>query len=455
MSSGFEGLTSRFLSRSPSRLREASLDFGRLYSEAPCGVLRPHSARDIAQVIRWAAPRGIPVAPRGRGHNGSGYAQAAAGIVVDTRSMAAVRRITGTSVEVDAGCDWDTLLARTLPLGLRPPVVPSHRPLSVGGLLAVGGIGEDSFRAGTAGNTVIDFELVTGTGEILTCSRRSQPELFSACLGGFGQFGILTRVRLNLVPVPPRQRLSRLLYTDPAAYAADFARLMARPARVDGLIGSLFPNTRPWMERVMGPASRAVWVRAGEFPWLLVLEVRYRPEAEAALKLDDLASLPAARYDQETAGFVQFDNVPSSPQARNVWLHLMIPADKAAAFIDYVCRTLDVDPETDGPVSVYPIVPARLGDTAFRAPAAPGLLLFDLMPIVAADDAARLARVIECLRETYRFARTLGGMCYPVGALRFTREDWQRHFGGSWEPLRELKRRYDPHAILAPGVGMF
>jgi FAD/FMN-containing dehydrogenase len=416
-------------------------------------VLLPRSSQDIARAIQWAAAQDVVVGARGRGHNGSGYAQARGGIVVDTRSLAAVHRVTPEFVEVDAGCDWDSVLDRTLPLGLRPPVLPSHQRLSVGGVLSVGGIGEASFRHGTVGSSVIDFELVTGTGEILVCSPESNADLFAACLGGFGQFGIITRARIALVSVPPRQRLTRLLYTDPAAYAVDFAYLMERADRIEGLMGSAVPNTRPWLERVMGPVSDMIWLRRAEFPWLLVLEVRYAPEYDT--ELDGLQYIPSARYTQECEGFIHFEPVPSSPEAHNIWLHLMVPLAHAPRFIDHVFQTLDVDPVTDGPVTVYPIVPARLPATEFHAPAAEKVLLFDLMPVIAVDDQGRLARVMECLRRTNQFAQELGGMCYPVGGLRYAPEDWKRHFAANWSNLLALKRRYDPSLILGPGPAIF
>ena len=100
---------------------------------------------------------------------------------------------------------------------------PSGRK-DVGGVLSVGGLGEDSFRHGTVASAVVELEVVTGMGEIVTCSRELHADLFAACLGGFGQFGIITRVKMGLIAVPARQRLCRLLYTDPMAYAADFSR---------------------------------------------------------------------------------------------------------------------------------------------------------------------------------------------------------------------------------------
>jgi len=158
---------------------------------------------------------------------------------------------------------------------------------------------------------------------------------------------------------------------------------------------------------------------------------------------------------QECTGFLHFDPAPSNPEAHNIWLHLMIPVHQAAGFLAHVFETLDTDPAADGPVTVYPIVPERLPATAFRAPSGEDLLLFDLMPVISTQDPARLKRVIECLRRTQEVAQGLGGMCYPVGGLRYTPQDWRRHFGEDWPALRELKKAYDPALILSPGPAIF
>ncbi|MEP6713988.1 MAG: FAD-binding protein [Terriglobia bacterium] len=441
------------LDRSPAALQAASRDFGRIHEAEPWAVLLPETGNHVAEGVQWVVAKGLTVSARGRGHNGSGYAQADGGLVVDTRTLARVHEVTPEYVDVDTGCDWDTVLASTLPLGLRPPVLPSHQRLSVGGVLSVGGIGEATFRYGTVGNSVISFDLVTGAGETLTCSRDLHADLFAGCLGGFGQFGIITRARIRLVPVPPLQRVVRMLYSDAGAYTADFSRLMDSGQKVEGIMGSAIPNTRPWLQRAMGPVSKAIWLRPAEFPWVMALEVRYQPGFED--ELGDLAYLPGARYVQECAGFIDFEPVPSNADAHNIWLHLMIPVSNAPRFLEYVFRTLDTDPETDGPITVYPIVPGAIQPTAFQAPTGENLMLFDLMPVIGLDDGARLERVMECLRRTDEFASSLGGMCYPVGGLRYSSADWKRHFGSRWPQLLALKKRYDPDLRFGRAVSMF
>jgi len=43
---------------------------------------------------------------------------------------------------------------------------------------------------------------VAGKGEVVTCSENRNADLFHGVLGGFGQFGIITRARISLEPAP-------------------------------------------------------------------------------------------------------------------------------------------------------------------------------------------------------------------------------------------------------------
>ena len=36
-----------------------------------------------------------------------------------------------------------------------------------------------------------------------------------------------------------------------------------------------------------------------------------------------------------------------------------------------------------------------------------------------------------------------------------TKGEWRRHFGTKWDQILEMKRRFDPRAILAPGQRIF
>ena len=65
--------------------------------------------------------------------------------------------------------------------------------LSVGGTLAVGGIGGSTSRYGMQTDNVLELDAVTGDGHELTCSAESNPHAFDAVRAGLGQCGIITR----------------------------------------------------------------------------------------------------------------------------------------------------------------------------------------------------------------------------------------------------------------------
>jgi cytokinin dehydrogenase len=60
-----------------------------------------------------------------------------------------------------------------------------------------------------------------GTGEMVTCSRDVNSDLFFAALGGLGQFGVITRDRIRLEPAPKRVCWVRLAYSNVATFTKD------------------------------------------------------------------------------------------------------------------------------------------------------------------------------------------------------------------------------------------
>ena len=58
------------------------------------------------------------------------------------------------------------------------------------------------------------FDLLDASGEVLTCSRRQNSQLFSLAIGGYGLFGLITRVELKLRPRVKVRRVVELGETE-------------------------------------------------------------------------------------------------------------------------------------------------------------------------------------------------------------------------------------------------
>src|SRR5919107_943699 len=126
--------------------------------------------KDIVRLIDFARSQGIQVAARGQGHSTLGQAQVEAGVVIDMSALAAIYEINENDALVGAGLRWSDLLRQTIPLGLAPPTLTDYIDLSVGGTLSVGGVGGQTFREGPQVDNVLELTVVTGRGEVVTCS---------------------------------------------------------------------------------------------------------------------------------------------------------------------------------------------------------------------------------------------------------------------------------------------
>ena len=72
-------------------LQAAAGDFGHVVHKKPAAMLRPSDAQDIATLVQFANRQGLKIAMRGQGHSFFGQTQVADGVLIDSRSLNAVR----------------------------------------------------------------------------------------------------------------------------------------------------------------------------------------------------------------------------------------------------------------------------------------------------------------------------------------------------------------------------
>lgn len=109
----------------------------------------------------------------------------------------------GTALlRAEAGLSLDEMYRVFLPRGYFTPVSPGTRFVTLGGMIASDVHGKNHHRAGTIGQHVHSLTLRVGTGDLVTCSRSSNPDLFRATLGGMGLTGHVLEVTLTLERVP-------------------------------------------------------------------------------------------------------------------------------------------------------------------------------------------------------------------------------------------------------------
>ena len=134
---------------------------------------------------------------------------------------------------VAAGTRWSTVIARLDALGFSPAVMQSNNDFGVASTFSVNAHGWPVPFSG-CGSTVRALTMVLADGTVVTCSRTENADLFRHAMGGYGLFGVITELELDMVPnalLAPRFEEMSGLETRRAIRAA--ARV--RPHHPDGL----------------------------------------------------------------------------------------------------------------------------------------------------------------------------------------------------------------------------
>ena len=139
---------------------------------------------------------------------------------------------------VEPNVPLDRLVAATLAHGLVPPMVAEFPGITVGGAVQ-GGSGESSsFRWGGFHDTCLEYEIVLGNGELVTASRTEHADLFWGMSCAYGSLGIMTQVKIQLVPTT---KYVRVRYQATNGHAQAVRAVQAAAAsNVDFVDGILF-----------------------------------------------------------------------------------------------------------------------------------------------------------------------------------------------------------------------
>ncbi|MFC8272277.1 FAD-binding protein [Streptomyces sp. NPDC057271] len=422
-------------------LDAASTDFGRLVHLPPAAVLRAGSAEDIATMVRHCRERGLKVAPRGQGHSTNGQAQVPSGLVIDLGSLDSVEFRDDTAI-VQAGALWSSVVRASLPRGLTPPAFTDYLELSVGGTLSAGGLGGQIGHHGTQADSVLELQVVTGEGEIATCSPTVRPDLFRAALGGLGQCAIITRATLSLIPAPRSVRFYTLTFRSVAELTARQAELI-REGRFDYLIGQARPTPDGWLYRVEAAS--------------------YDGTADDDARLtDDLGAgsveahdVPYFDFVNRLAAMVDAFTAMGEWTLPHPWYDGLLPASTVN---DVVTDTLaDLKPEAIGASAVILLYPVLTTKCRTPLPVMPDEELAYLFSILktASPGADSADEMVAANRRQYDTTVEAGGCWYPIGSVPLTKDDWVRHFGRFWDEFEAARHRYDPDGVLTPGQRIF
>jgi len=179
-------------------------------------VVQAGSVDAVVAAVRGARAEGVPLSVAGGRHAMGGQQFGTDAVLLDTRPLSRILHFdpeTGR-LEAEAGILWPELIDgyldlqkdSTRPWGIAQKQTGADR-LSLGGTFGANGHG----RGLTLAPLISDVEslvLVDAAGEVRTCSRTENADLFRLVAGGYGLFGVVTSITLRLAP---RRKLERVV----------------------------------------------------------------------------------------------------------------------------------------------------------------------------------------------------------------------------------------------------
>ncbi|KNA89723.1 FAD-binding oxidoreductase [Gordonia sp. w5E2] len=389
------------------------------------------------------------------------------------------------TADVAGMCTYENLVAATLPYGLAPLVVPQLKTITLGGAVTGLGIESTSFRNGLPHESVLEIDILTGDGSIVTATPTNEnSELFFGFPNSYGTLGYSVRLKIELETVQPYVALRHIRFHDLAALQSTMNTIADERSydgeRVDYLDGVVFTADEAYL--TVGRQTD----EAGPVSDYTGMDIYYRSIQHASgIKRDRLtihdylwrwdtdwfwcsrafgAQNPKIRrlwpkkllrssfywkligYDQRFDIADRLNKRKGLPANERVVQDIEVPIENTTAYLEWFLENIPIEP-------VW-LCPLRLREPALAvADAARPWPLYPLEPKrtyvnvgfwsavpVTPDDPGHANKLIE------REVADLDGHKSLYSESFYSPEEFDELYGG--EHYRLLKKRYDPRGRL-------
>ena len=185
-------------------------------------VVKPHTAEEISQVLKWCNQYNVPLTPRGAGTGLSGAALPIyGGLLLSMEQFNSILEIDEQNLQarVQSGVITEAFMNAVEEKGLYYPVDPSSKgSCFLGGNVAHGSGGPRVVKYGTIREYILNLKVVLPTGEIIwtganTLKFASGYNLTQLFIGSEGTLGIVTEIVVKLIPKPAQNVLLLASFT--------------------------------------------------------------------------------------------------------------------------------------------------------------------------------------------------------------------------------------------------
>lgn len=368
-------------------------------------------------------------------------------------------------IDTEGMVTYEKLADAALLHGLMPAVVPQLKSITIGG--AVGGIGieSSSFRYGLPHETVLEMEVLLGSGDVILCTPNNEHrDLFYGLANSYGTLGYILRLKIKGIPVKPFVRLTHIKCHG----ARDFFTRLANACEgssdfVDGVVFSPsehvlvlgeFCDEAPYTSDYTYLDIFYQSIRNRSEDYLTVRDYLWRWDTDwfwcsknlhvqngfmrrllGPRRLNSISYQKVMRWNTRV-GLTRTINRLTGIHRESVIQDVDIPIENAPAFLAFFERTIGIRPVWICPArharddGDYPLFPMR-ADTLYV-----NFGFWDGVKTRQEHPKGHFNRLIE--KEVAR----LGGIKSLYSESFYERDEFEGIYGG--EAYKNLKRRYDP-----------
>lgn len=195
--------------------RKTSFSYGGYY-RATSDVTAPRSLAELrsAFAMARASKRSLSLSGAGLSFDNQYLSD---DLIVSLKNLDAIRVLPEErAVEVGPGARWGNILKAVYRHNLLPYVMVTGTRPTAGGTLSAHTNSIFTPCCGKEGKHVIELDLMLADGQIVTCSRQQNADLFYGAIGGFGALGAFTRIKYRLLDLkgPVRIDVESTSYDD-------------------------------------------------------------------------------------------------------------------------------------------------------------------------------------------------------------------------------------------------
>jgi decaprenylphospho-beta-D-ribofuranose 2-oxidase len=174
-------------------------DVARLMPTKIKKLIKDKEEWSLIETIKEANQSDLKVSIAGKRHSQGGHTYYPDAIVLDMTEFNQVLHVDPDkkTIHVQSGATWDDIQKAVNPHGLAVKVMQSQNIFTIGGSLSVNVHGRDIWN-GSLIETVNWFRLLKPDGTVIKVSRQENKEYFPLVIGGYGLFGVILDVELQL-----------------------------------------------------------------------------------------------------------------------------------------------------------------------------------------------------------------------------------------------------------------